>query len=52
MKYVLIEEIVVGASKYACACGFKLVSYGNYLGGNYYPKAATAAAPPTAAPGV
>lgn len=51
MKYVLIEEIVAGASKYACACGFKIVSYGN-AGGNYYPKAATAAAPPTAAPGV
>jgi hypothetical protein len=36
MKYVLIEELVNGTSKYACACGFKLVKYSN-VDGAYIP---------------
>lgn len=45
MKYVLIEELVNGASKYACACGFRITNYSN-AGGAYFP---AATAPVTAA---
>ncbi len=32
MKYDLLEGFTVGANKYCCGCGYKLVSYGNVVG--------------------